>query len=139
MNAAPIRRAARPEDLYRIVVPTDPRLSPNGRRVTFSVQRVRPGFDGYASSIWIADVDGSADPRPLTIGARRDGHGRWSPDGRTIAFTRYYQGEESIWTVGANGSRLRQVNHGLGAVDAEDPAVRKVVEKLLRKITSTDS
>jgi dipeptidyl aminopeptidase/acylaminoacyl peptidase len=86
VTAAATRRAARPEDLYRIVVPTDPRLSPDGRRVTFTVQRVRPSFDGYAASIWIADTDDAADPRPLTIGARRDGHGRWSPDGRRLAF-----------------------------------------------------
>jgi dipeptidyl aminopeptidase/acylaminoacyl peptidase len=70
-------------------VPTDPRLSPDGSRVAFRVQRVRPTFDGYSSAIWLAAVDGgkgSGAPRAITLGARRDGHARWSPDGRALAF-----------------------------------------------------
>jgi dipeptidyl aminopeptidase/acylaminoacyl peptidase len=84
--AAPDRRPPTPEDLYRVVVPTDPRLAPDGSRVTFTVQRVRPTFDGYSSAIWLADVDGGHAPRPITLGVRRDSHARWSPDGRRLAF-----------------------------------------------------
>jgi dipeptidyl aminopeptidase/acylaminoacyl peptidase len=86
------RRAPRPDDLYRLQIPTDPRLSPDGRWVTFTVQRVGPTYDKYRTSIWIASADpdgtgkdGSA-PRQLTIGARSDNHLRWAPDGRTIGF-----------------------------------------------------
>ena len=84
--AAPDRRSPAPEDLYRIVVPTDPRLSPDGSRAAFTVQRVRPTFAGYSTAIWLAGVDGEAAPRQVTLGARRDGHARWSPDGRQLAF-----------------------------------------------------
>jgi dipeptidyl aminopeptidase/acylaminoacyl peptidase len=84
--AASKRRAPAPEDLYRILVPTDPRVSPEGRLVTFTVQRVRPTFDGYASSIWIAPFDGKEPARQLTLGARRDSQARWSPDGTQLAF-----------------------------------------------------
>ncbi|MEO8272815.1 MAG: S9 family peptidase, partial [Chloroflexota bacterium] len=84
--AAPARRAPTPEDLYRIVVPTDPRLAPDGLRATFTVQRVRPGFDGYSSAIWLAALDGSDEARQITMGVRRDSHARWSPDGRQLAF-----------------------------------------------------
>jgi dipeptidyl aminopeptidase/acylaminoacyl peptidase len=83
---APDRRAPTPADLYRILVPTDPRLSPDGATVSFTVQRVRPTFDGYATAIWTAPLDGAAPARQLTIGARRDLHARWSPDGRQLAF-----------------------------------------------------
>jgi dipeptidyl aminopeptidase/acylaminoacyl peptidase len=54
--------------------------------VTFTVQRVRPTFEGYASAIWTVATDGSDEPRALTIGARHDGHARWSPDGTRLAF-----------------------------------------------------
>ncbi len=84
--AATPTRAPRPEDLYRLRIPTDPRLAPDGLAVTFTVQRVGPAFDRYATSVWIARTSGVDPPRQLTLGARRDGHARWSPDGRSIAF-----------------------------------------------------
>ena len=40
-------RPARPDDLYRLAVPYDPRLSPDGSRVAFTVKRSSVGKDGY--------------------------------------------------------------------------------------------
>ncbi len=81
------RRAPRPEDLYRIAVPFDARLSPDGRRITFTVQRVGPSYDAYRTSIWTAEVDDAVGgPRRLTWGGRRDWQARFSADGRTLAF-----------------------------------------------------
>lgn len=79
-------RPARPDDLYRLRVPYDPRLSPDGRLVAFTVRAVAPGRDAYRESIWAVSVDGSGDARRLTLGARTDRHARFSPDGRTLAF-----------------------------------------------------
>ena len=79
-------RAARPDDLYRLRVPFEPRLSPDGRTVAFSVKRTAVGYDGYRHSIWTVPVDGSGEARQLTLGARTDRHARFSPDGRTLAF-----------------------------------------------------
>jgi dipeptidyl aminopeptidase/acylaminoacyl peptidase len=75
-----------PDDLYALRLPTDLRVSPDGRRIVFSLQESAPGKDGYRSSLWLVPSDGSAGPRRLTLGARRDTSPRWSPDGRTIAF-----------------------------------------------------
>ena len=79
-------RSARPDDLYRLRIPFDPRLSPDGRLAAFSVKATATGNDAYRTSIWAAPVDGSADARRLTLGARTDHHPRFSPDGRTLAF-----------------------------------------------------
>jgi acylaminoacyl-peptidase len=81
-----VLRPARPDDLYRLRVPTDPRLSPDGRQVAFTVKQVSPGRDAYRQSVWIAPVDGSAEARRVTIGARYDRDARFSPDGRSLAF-----------------------------------------------------
>lgn len=80
------RRAPRPDDLYRLLIPFDARLSPDGRNVTFSVQRVGPSYDAYRQAIWIAPLDGDGEPRRLTLGAHRDWQARWSSDGRWLAF-----------------------------------------------------
>lgn len=89
---SPARRAPRPEDLYRIAVPSDPRLSPDGAWAAFSVQRVGPSFDAYRTSIWLAPTDaaptGAApnEARRVTLAGRRDWSARWSPDGKTLGF-----------------------------------------------------
>jgi dipeptidyl aminopeptidase/acylaminoacyl peptidase len=69
-------------------IPFDARLSPDGRLVTFTVQRVAPGYDGYRQSIWVAGVEPGSEetPRRLTVAAKRDWQGRFSADGRKLAF-----------------------------------------------------
>ena len=79
-------RPARPEDLYRLSIATDPRLSPDGRWVAFTVQRPSQKRDGYRHAIWLVPADGSAPPRQVTIGAKHDRHPRFSPDGTQLAF-----------------------------------------------------
>jgi dipeptidyl aminopeptidase/acylaminoacyl peptidase len=79
-------RPVRPDDLYRLRVATQPRVSPDGKLAAVTLQTVAPGFDGYRQAIWLASTDGSSAPRQLTIGARHDRHARFSPDGRMLAF-----------------------------------------------------
>ncbi|HEX5828933.1 MAG TPA: S9 family peptidase [Candidatus Limnocylindrales bacterium] len=90
-------RPARPDDLYRLAVPHEPRLSPDGSRVVFTVKKTSVGKDGYRLSIWSAPTDGSAPARQLTLGSRTDRGAAISPDGRTLAFVsdrRLYAEEE---------------------------------------------
>ncbi len=77
---------APPRGSVRLRVATEPRLSPDGRHVAVTLQGVAPGYDGYRSSIWLVPCEGGEEPRPLTLGVRRDRHPRFSPDGRTLAF-----------------------------------------------------
>ena len=79
-------RSLAPDDLYRLRVPTDPRLSPDGTTALVTVQTSSPQHDAYRHAIWLVPLDGQVEPRQLTIGAKHDRHGRFSPDGRTVAF-----------------------------------------------------
>ena len=79
-------RSPRPEDLARLRIPTDPRLSPDGRLIAFTVQTVAPEHDGYRSAIWLVSTDGSRPARQVTLGAKHDSRPRFSPDGATLAF-----------------------------------------------------
>ena len=87
-------RPPRPEDLYRLRIATEPRLSPDGRLALVVLQTVAQPMaqpaaadsGGYRHAIWLVPTDGSAPPRQLTLGSRHDRHPRFSPDGRTLAF-----------------------------------------------------
>ena len=79
-------RPPRAEDLSRLRVPTEPRLSPDGSLVALTVQTVAPGQDGYRHAIWLAPTDGSSPARKVTLGSKHDRAPRFSPDGRTLAF-----------------------------------------------------
>lgn len=98
-------RPPRPDDLYRLRVATQPRLSPDGRLAVLTLQTVARGYDGYRQGLWAVPTDGSAVPRQLTIGARHDQHARFSPDGRTLAFLsdRRTQAEEEPDRIAPDG------------------------------------
>jgi Tol biopolymer transport system component len=81
-----VPRPPRPDDLYRLRVATEPRLSPDGRHAVVTLQTVAAGFDDYREALWIVPTDGSAAARQLTLGAKHDHHPRFSPDGTTLAF-----------------------------------------------------
>jgi len=71
--------------MYRLRIPTEPRLSPDGSLAVITLTTVAPTFDGYRTALWAVPTDGG-EPRRLTIGARHDRHPRFSPDGRMLAF-----------------------------------------------------
>ncbi len=79
-------RAARPDDIYRFLIPTDPQLAPAGDRIAFTVQTVAPTRDGYRHAIWSVPFDGSSPAAQLTIGSKHDRHARFAPGGRSLAF-----------------------------------------------------
>ncbi len=92
-------------DLASLRVPTDVRLSPDGRQACFVVKESAPDLAGYRTALWLVPVDGSEEPRRLTLGATHDAVPRWSPDGRYLAF------------ISDRGAVLRA---GGAARDAED-------------------
>ncbi|HET9345528.1 MAG TPA: S9 family peptidase [Candidatus Limnocylindrales bacterium] len=80
-------RALAPDDLYKLRVPTDPRISPDGSRAIVTVQTSAPKGDGYRHALWVVPLDaGAGEPRQLTLGTKNDSSPRWSPDGRSVAF-----------------------------------------------------
>jgi dipeptidyl aminopeptidase/acylaminoacyl peptidase len=81
-----LARSLAPDDLYRLRIPTDPRLSPDGTTALVTLQTSAPRGDGYRHAVWLVPIDGTDGPRQLTIGSKHDNHARFSPDGRTIAF-----------------------------------------------------
>lgn len=88
-----------PADIARLVTVKDPRVSPDGRHVAFVVTRADQAANRYRSAVWVAAVDGSRPPYPVTAGEYDDGQPRWSPDGQRLAFTSGRRAEEGRATL----------------------------------------
>jgi dipeptidyl aminopeptidase/acylaminoacyl peptidase len=113
----------RPDDVYALTSVGDPRLSPDGQRVAYVVNRIDREANRYRSAIWLATPDGSEEPRQLTVGERTDGSPRWSPDGRWLAFLSTRDGEEDkahdeLYVLPADGGEPRRLTNGKDAVDS---------------------
>ena len=117
--AAAGKRPITETDLLKFQWVADPQISPDGREVTYVLVTVNENEDRYDTSLWQVATTGSAAPRRLTAGPR-DSSPRWSPDGRSLAFTRA-AGEKDkpqIYLLSMSGGearRLTDVPRGAGA------------------------
>jgi dipeptidyl aminopeptidase/acylaminoacyl peptidase len=114
MSAA---RPMQPQDITRIAWVSDPRISPDGRRVAFVVTTLSEERDEYLSNIWVVDAAGGV-PRRFTSGPKRDREPRWSPDGARLAFVSEREGRKKgqLYCMPADGgepSRLTDERHGV--------------------------
>jgi acylaminoacyl-peptidase len=85
----------RADDVFNLELATDPRISPDGKRVVYVRQFADIGSDRSYSNLWIVGVDGR-DHRPLTSGRFTDSSPRWSPDGGRLAFVSDRDGKPQI-------------------------------------------
>ena len=80
------KRLITPHDLWAVKRVGSPALSPDGRRVVFTVQEWSVEKNKATANLWLADV-ATAEVRRLTTAAVSDGAPAWSPDGTRITFT----------------------------------------------------
>lgn len=109
--AAPLLAAGRPmgiDDLLAVKGVSDPQLSPDGRRVVYVVSELDRATDKTNSDLWLVPASGG-EPKRLTTAAGADNHPRWSPDGKTIAFTSNRGGTTQVWCLPLDGGEARQL------------------------------
>jgi dipeptidyl aminopeptidase/acylaminoacyl peptidase len=115
----PKKRVIRAEDLYRIQLITDCRVSPNGLFVAYTVQRVDEKTKRKYTDLWIASTRGGT-PRQFTYGDWSDTSPRWSPDGTTIAIisNRTDENQSQIHLIPADGGEARPLTSMKGSFGA---------------------
>ncbi|MGH9849854.1 MAG: prolyl oligopeptidase family serine peptidase [Blastocatellia bacterium] len=124
-TASGSERAKATEIVKNDWVVSDPQFSPDGKRLSFTVNPTPKADDGQMSDIYIANSDGSGTPRKLHENDGPDNAARWSPDGKWIAFAsrpakKGLLGFANLYIISAEGGAPRLVapNH-----DAPAPAV----------------
>ena len=106
-------------DLFAFRWVADPRISPDGSDVAYTLVQVNEKENRYETSVWIVSTDGHGSPRRLT-GGPRDAAPRWSPDGRTLAFTRAADDTSGsqlflLSLAGGEPRKLTDVPKGIGS------------------------
>ena len=145
-------RAPRPDDLYRLRIATEPRLSPDGRRAVVTLQTVAPGFDGYRHALWLvadrgrrgaapADARRPARPPAAVLPGRPDARVHLGParDGRGGARPRVTRREgpaaaredkDQVYLLpldGGEARRLTDLPRGVDAFEWSPDGTRLVV------------
>jgi dipeptidyl aminopeptidase/acylaminoacyl peptidase len=83
-------------DEFQLQLPTDPQISPDGKRIVYVRRFADPMTDKRYSNLWTINTDGT-DHRPLTTGNRGDTSPRWSPDGLRLAYLSDTEGKQQIY------------------------------------------
>src|SRR5688572_16114946 len=93
------------EELLKVRRVADPRVSPDGKSVAFTIGDVN--FDGnrVVNQIYIVSLAGGA-TKQLTTGDKSSSSPRWSPDGKKIA---YVTGSQ-IWVMDRDGDDKEQLS-----------------------------
>lgn len=89
---------------------SDPRVSPDGRYVLYSVRTMDYPANKASMSLWIADLKAKIAPRRLKISDGGAASGRWSADGKTIYFSSGRAGgTEQVFKTDLTGETATQV------------------------------
>jgi dipeptidyl aminopeptidase/acylaminoacyl peptidase len=108
--AAPARQNFTPDDLVRLKRVSDPRVSPDGKRVAFVLRETEMDADRGVTHLWLADLGAKqSTPRQLTRDPAGESSPRWAPDGRVLYFLSSRSGSAQVWRIALAGGEAQQV------------------------------
>lgn len=95
-----------------------PRLSPDGKRVTYTINDAVMTADKseFVTQIWIGTTDGEQ-TFPITNGEKSSTNPKWSPDGKWIAFTSNRRDNRNqLFVIRADGGEAEQITEQKGSI-----------------------
>mgnify|MGYP000016932576 CR=1 FL=1 len=96
------KRDFRPTDIYKLTLPNEPQISPDGKKAAFVAQKWDEEKDRSITNIKMIDLN-TGKERTVTTGCC-DRYPRFSPDGSKLAFISERSGNSSIWIINLRGA-----------------------------------
>ena len=94
----------------------NPKISPDGRRVVYEMQKTNWEENAFERNLWIADIP-AGESHALTSAKKSSTNAAWSPDGKWIAFlsdrpgqiTGTPDGKKQLYVISADGGEAQQL------------------------------
>ena len=107
------------DDLVRLARVSDPQVSPDGRRVAYTLRETDLEANRGRTDLWVLELGAAAGsgtagktgaaPRRLTQHLASDSAPRWAADGRGLYFLSSRGGSSQIWYLALAGGEPQQV------------------------------
>ncbi len=111
-------RPLKVDDIFALKNVGDPRISPDGRWIAFTVSQLDQKKDASDTNIWMAPAAGG-EAIQLTSTDKPETRPRWSPDGKYLAFMSGREGGKSqVWLLdrrGGEAEKLTEVKQGVSS------------------------
>jgi dipeptidyl aminopeptidase/acylaminoacyl peptidase len=111
------------DDYFEIGEVADPRISPDGRWIAYTVTTPDLEEDETRTRIWMLPADGG-DAVPLSAEDQDSSSPRWSPDGRYLGFLsarregEIWEDKDQVWTLFREGGEAVQLTDTAQGVEA---------------------
>src|SRR6266850_5368543 len=94
----------------------NPKISPDGKRVVYELQKTSWEENAFEKDLWIADI-ATGESHALTSAKKSSTNAAWSPDGKWIAFlsdrpgqiTGTPEGKKQLYVISADGGEAQQL------------------------------
>ncbi len=94
----------------------NPKISPDGMRVVYEIQKTNWEENAFERNLWIADIP-AGESHALTSAKKSSTNAAWSPDGKWIAFlsdrpgqiTGTPDGKKQLYVISADGGEAQQL------------------------------